>query len=125
MRLNTYLANRGVDIKQPGNSFTVFNLTSDNKFFNEKLAQLEAMDYFSEMESWLDPKVNIGANLIGQTAINIDLSNPLHSPKVQMDFSGLKVEASPLRETEEEENKNNKNTMQSGSGVSNFLHECK
>ena len=123
--LNTYMAERGIDIKEPGNSFTVFNLEGGGAFFAEKLAQLESIDYYNELDSWLDPKVKIGTNVLGQTSINIDMLNPLHSPKIQMDLSGLEVETSTLRETEEGVEKSNKNTMQSGSGVENFLHKCK
>jgi len=123
--LNTYMAERGVDIKEAGNSFTVFDLEKGDTFFNEKLAQLESIDYYSELDSWLDPKVKIATNVVGQTSINIEVSNPLHSPKIQMDFSELKVDTPPLRETEESVEENSKNTIQNGSGVENFLDKCK
>lgn len=123
--LNTYMAGRGIDIKQPGNSFSIFNLTNDNKFFEEKIAQMESMDYYRETDSWIDPKIGIASDIVGQVSIDVDITSPLHSPKIQMDFSGLDVKKSPVKETKKQETKAKKSTMESGSGVANFLHKCK
>lgn len=125
MALNTYMAQRGIDIKEPGNSFTVFNMEAGNKFFEEKYSQLESMDYYNELSSWIDPTVEIASNVVDQASVNIDLSNPVHSPKVQMDFSGMDVEAAPVTESLEETDQNDKETIQKGSGVDNFLRKCK
>lgn len=126
--LNTYMAGRGVDIKQTGNSFTIFNLEEgDSKFFNEKVAQMEGMDYYKELDSWIDPKTDIADDLVGQVSIDVDITSPLHSPKIQMDFSGLDIKTTPISQEVKstKEKKVKKDTMSTGSGVANFLHKCK
>lgn len=124
--LNTYMAEKGIDIKLPGNSFIGIHKNNINdEFFNEKLSQLEAINYFQDFESWSDPNVSVAVNLVGQAMIDIKLNNPFHSPKIQMDFTELSVEPSPVRVTEKVKTKTKKSTMNTGSGVSSFLHKCK
>lgn len=104
--LNKILAQRGIDIKTPGNAFISVgegNLNED--FLNEKIAQLEAIEYYNDPALWLDPNTNIQDVLLNQVSINIDLSNPVHSPKLQIDIDEVSVEISPEVITEENKRK--------------------
>lgn len=93
--LNEFMASRGIDIKLPGNSFvTVGKSNLNDKFFSEKLAQLNSIKYFSGIENWVDKKVAMSETLQSGVSINIALSDPLHSPKVQLDYSGLDIKVS-------------------------------
>ncbi len=97
-RLNKMLADRGIDITQPGNAFISFgnsNMTSE--FLEEKIAQVEAIDDYAPLSEWINEDDNMQDILKFQVLLNIDLSNPLHSPKLQLDYSqvfeNLKPEA--------------------------------
>lgn len=92
-RLNSILAERGIDIKGRGDAFTFQNI-ENNEFFNNKLAQLNSIDYFYRLEDWVNTKVDMAGILKEQALIDLNLSEPLHSPKIQMDFSDLKVDMS-------------------------------
>lgn len=92
-RLNSILAERGIDIKGRGDAFTFQNI-ENNEFFDNKLAQLNAIDYFYRLEDWTNSKVDMAGLLQEQALLDINLSDPLHSPKVQIDYSDLKVDMS-------------------------------
>lgn len=109
--LNRILASRGIDIKQPGNAFITFGESNLNdEFFNQKLRQLEEMQYYYDLNSWLDPQADIASILTQQASINIDLSNPLHSPKVQMDFDNIEVEITEEPQIEDKKSRAKKET---------------
>lgn len=87
VNLNKFLAERGVDIKKPGNAFTAIGNTNlTQEFLDQKLAQLDAIEYFSPLSEWVGSEVSVEDILSNQVLININLTNPLHSPKVQLDF---------------------------------------
>ncbi len=86
--LNKLLAARGVDIKQPGNAFIGYGQTNlTDEFLDEKLQQIDAIKYFDNIDNWLDSKTDMSKVVTEQMLINIDLSNPVHSPKFSMDFT--------------------------------------
>lgn len=92
--LNRFMASMGVDIKQPGNAFLAMgennNLTQE--FFNEKLAQLENIEYFYNLDAWISQDANVEKIAQDQILVDIDVINPFHSPKIQMDFSDVKID---------------------------------
>jgi len=93
--LNRYMASKGIDIKKPGDSFVIIGGSNLNtEFFNKKLAQLNSISYFYNLDSWLDGKVNIKDILKEQATIDINLSRPFHSPKIQFNLKDLEVEVS-------------------------------
>jgi hypothetical protein len=91
MLLNKKLAERGIDIKKVGDSFISFGKTSNltREFFDQKLAQLDNIEYFRPLNEWLDTKNSMQDILKNQVLINVDLSKPVHSPKVRLDFSDV------------------------------------
>lgn len=99
--LNKFMASRGVDIKQQGNAFIAIGKHNVNdEFFSKKLAQLKSIQYFRSLESWADSKSSLEGLLGTGVSIDINLSKPLHSPKMQLDFSAIEGEV-----TIEEDNK--------------------
>ena len=93
--LNTYMAKKGIDIRLPGNAFIAVGVNNVNdKFFSEKLAQLEKIEYFPNVENWADIKSDMNAILSEGVSIDINLSEPLHSPKVKLDLSDVEVDTS-------------------------------
>jgi hypothetical protein len=90
VKLNQMLAARGIDIKVPGNAFTSIGQTNLNKeFLDEKLVQLDNIDYFRPLEDWISKDDNMAEIIKEQILVNIDLSNPFHSPKVKLDFKNV------------------------------------
>lgn len=91
--LNKFMAARGLDVTKLGNTFLVAgennNLT--DKFFNEKLAQLENIEYFYSLDNWISPTANIQEIVENQVLVDIDLITPFHSPKLQMDLSAVEI----------------------------------
>jgi hypothetical protein len=90
-RLNELLAERGVDIKKPGESFyslgTKSNLTQE--FLDAKLSQIESNEYLYPMQDWMTSSKTVQEIVVEQILTNIDLSSPVHSPKVVFDFSKI------------------------------------
>lgn len=87
-KLNKLLADRGIDIKISGNAFIAFgksNLTRE--FLNEKLAQLEKIQYFRPLNEWKERSTDMKEVLRNDVMINLNLSEPLHSPKLKIDFT--------------------------------------
>jgi len=87
--LNTMIAQLGLDIKLPGNSFyvgvgEVNNLTEEN--FNNILGKLEAIEYFYPLKDWVSGSVPIKDILKNQALVNIDMNKPVHSPKLSFDL---------------------------------------
>lgn len=98
--LNRYLASRGVDIKQKGNAFIAFGDTNINDdFFNDKLAQMQGINYFYEVEDWINPDSNMRDIVKNQITVDIDVTNPFHSPKLVFDYSQLSVKGGPVVNT--------------------------
>lgn len=90
-KMNDMLAGYGIDIKQQGDYFDFQNIGNQD-FFNQKLAQIENMSYFYNLDSWITKTDSIADILIEQATIDINMSNPIHSPKLQLDYSGLEVD---------------------------------
>lgn len=125
VKLNNLLASAGVDVKQPGNFFyaqgNTDNITKD--FLDKKIAQVQAVDRFSPLDTWVKGKVDIPTILKTQALINIDLSEPLHSPKVALNFENIYPELGtelPITEEdviEQEQNAVKKSTSSSNNGT--------
>lgn len=99
VQLNKFMASRGIDIKQPGNAFMAIgtNNNVNNEFYSKKLAELESIDYFRDLESWVNPSRDLNLLLRDGVLTSIDLSNPVHSPKVSLDFEDLNVEIKDVK----------------------------
>lgn len=96
IRLNTMLAEAGIDIKQKGNAFVVIGDNTLNKdFFDNIFAQLEQKEYIRSVSSWSDSKQSIEDALLNNATININMSNPFISPKIKFDFSAIEVQEIP------------------------------
>jgi hypothetical protein len=88
--LNRMLAKNGIDIKIPGNSFVgFFNNNLNDSFFQEKLAQLKNVNYFYNVDEWLDLNIDLIDIVKTQISVDIDVLNPFHSPKLSFSYSGL------------------------------------
>ena len=88
--LNRILAKNGIDIKQPGNSFIgFFNDNLNDKFFQEKLAQLKNVNYFYNVDEWIDLNIDLNDIVKTQLSVDIDVLNPFHSPKLSFSYTGL------------------------------------
>ena len=89
VKLNQLLAAYGIDIKKPGNFFYVIGNTNNltDKFLSDKLAQVNNIDYFYSIDEWMDKKIPQEQILTQQVMVNVNLSNPLHSPKVLLDLT--------------------------------------
>jgi hypothetical protein len=94
IRLNEILAERGVDTSKPGNSFITIGDKNNlnDEFFSTKLAQLENISYFSDLDTWLDNKKPLTDIIKAGVSIDIDLNDPFHSPKLQLDYNKFDVD---------------------------------
>jgi hypothetical protein len=109
VNLNKFMAERGINVKEPGEAFFGANLTSE--FFNKKLSQLNNIDYFYSLEDWLKPDSDMTQILKQQASINIDLSNPVHSPKIQINFDNVYAGITLPEVSEEQKRKTNKSAV--------------
>jgi hypothetical protein len=108
--LNDMLASYGIDIKKKGQHFDFQNI-NDEKFLNDRLAQVENMSYFYSLDSWLAKGRPMEEILMEQATIDLNMSNPIHSPKLQIDYSPMKVDMSNyVAETDKKKVVLNKNT---------------
>lgn len=97
--LNKFMASRGVDITKPGNSFVGVgaNHNVTDEFFNIKLAELEGIEYYRDLKSWADPKKDMATLLKDGVTVDVDVHNPVHSPKVSLDFSKLNIDKTTVK----------------------------
>jgi hypothetical protein len=97
VKLNELMAKAGIDIKQPGNFFYAVgntnNLTSD--FFNQKKEQIQDIPRYASTEDWITGRTPISDIVTTQALININMSDPLHSPKLAIDFTNVYAEIAP------------------------------
>lgn len=93
IELNTLLARAGVDVNTVGNSFVVTTgMGINNEFFEDKVAQVENITYLRSVDSFLDKSIPVGDALVGSGAsTTIDMSTPFISPKMRLDFDGVRV----------------------------------
>ena len=92
IRLNTMLAQAGIDVKQKGNAFVVIGDNALNdEFFNNIFAQLTEKEYIRSVDSWTDPKTSIESSLLDNATTSIRLSDPFISPKIKFDFSAIEA----------------------------------
>lgn len=90
--LNRILAQSGIDPTLPGEGFVIAGVSNlTDEFFNNKLAQLEQISYFYNLDNWLDKSADMKSIITEQILTNIDLSNPIHSPKLKLDYSKVNV----------------------------------
>ena len=88
--LNKMIAERGLDISEAGNSFYIGiggigNLNQSN--FDNILAKMDQIEYFYPLDEWVKGTTPIEAILKNQALINIDLHNPIHSPKISFEMA--------------------------------------
>lgn len=88
IRLNKELARLGVDIKSKDNAFMALGALTNvtNKEFNKIVSQIENKSYFRKTDNWFDDAVSV-SDILGDIEVNFNLSNPMHSPKVRIDYS--------------------------------------
>jgi hypothetical protein len=93
IELNKFLAENGIDIKEKGKAFYQIgqsnNLTEE--FRDKMVKELENVSYFYPTTEWTKNNIPIEELLIQQAEINIDMSEPIHSPKLKMDLSGVSL----------------------------------
>ena len=53
---------------------------------------MERIEYYRDLKSWANPKRNKAALLKDGVTIDIDVHNPVHSPKVSLNFSKLEID---------------------------------
>ena len=88
--LNRILAKNGIDIKTPGDSFIgFFDNNINDSFFQEKLAQLKNVNYFYNVEDWLDLNIDLNDIVKSQISLDINVLNPFHSPKLRFSYDNL------------------------------------
>lgn len=87
VRLNKMLAEAGIDITVDGNAFlAVGNTNLTNDVLNNFLDKINNKSYFRSTDNWLHNGVTL-KDIVENMETSIDLTNPLHSPKVRLDFS--------------------------------------
>ena len=118
--LNRFMAGKGININEPGKAFFGFgksNMTQE--FFDARLAEMKGINYFSDMEAWVDPNSNTTEVLSSGVSIDIDVNNPFHSPKLKMDLSDTDVEIVPVTLDEQQQEDLDEETAKAG--VNSFL----
>jgi hypothetical protein len=97
--LNRWMASKGIDIKLPGNAFVAFgdSNVNDSTFFESKLAQVKAIDYFYNVGKWIDPSTSIEDVIKNQITVDINLNDPFHSPKLMLDYSKMEFQNGLLK----------------------------
>jgi hypothetical protein len=130
-KLNKFLAENGIDIKKSGEAFISFGTNNLNdEFFNKKLAELKAINYFYNVEGWLDNSNPMEEILKNQISVDIDVLNPFHSPKLGFDYSKVNLQvASPITSsnTSTKKDKSKKKTAKKvdPNGKTSVLYGCK
>jgi len=61
----------------------------NDSFFQEKLAQLKNVNYFYNVEDWLDLNIDLNDIVKSQISLDIDVLNPFHSPKLSFSYNNL------------------------------------
>jgi hypothetical protein len=92
--LNEFMASRGIDVRKAGNSFVYIgeNSNVNDEFYSEKLADLESIEYFRDLDSWIRQDRDMALLLRDGVSTSIDLANPVHSPKLGLNYDGLNIE---------------------------------
>lgn len=92
IQLNELLAKAGIDVTLYGNAFiSVDSNGISEEFFNEKVSQLENKEIYANIESFVDKSISKENAIVG-SLININLSQPFYSPKVKLNFKGIKID---------------------------------
>lgn len=120
--LNKFLAVSGIDIQKAGNSFVAIGTKNNLKdeFFEEKLAQVKSIEYFSDINTWADKNTKVNDILDAGISVNLDLSKPFHSPKMVLDYGQVSTKqskATPKKKTSK--------PKEMGSGAKAFLNNAK
>lgn len=90
VKLNKILASFGIDIQTPGNAFIAAGKTNlTREFLDAKIAQAENISYFSPIDEWTKKSTDMQSVITGQMLINLNMSDPLHSPKLQLNFDAV------------------------------------
>lgn len=87
--LNKMFMDEGYDVIKRDNAFRGYgesNLTSEK--LDEMLAELNANPKYNSIDSWRSQNVSIKDALTG-ASVNYDISNPVHSPKLRLEFEGI------------------------------------
>jgi hypothetical protein len=90
--LNRYLADKGIDIKVAGKGFSLLDKeTHSQEFFEQKLAELKNMKYFYDLDNWVKKGTDMVTTLTTEVRVNFDILNPIHSPKLILDYSKVEL----------------------------------
>lgn len=88
--LNRYLADKGINIKVAGKGFSLLDKeTHTQEFFDQKLAELKNMKYFYDLDNWVKKGTDMVETLVNEVRVNFDLANPIHSPKLVLNYSQI------------------------------------
>jgi hypothetical protein len=90
--LNRYLADKGINIKVAGKGFSLLDKeTHSQEFFEQKLAELQNMKYFYDLDNWVKKSTDMMETLTTEVRVNFDILNPIHSPKLVLDYSKVEL----------------------------------
>ncbi len=130
-KLNKFMAENGIDIKKSGEAFISFGTNNLNdEFFNKKLAELKAINYFYNVEDWVNNSNPMEEIVKNQISVDIDVLNPFHSPKLGFDYSKVDLQVvSPTSSTttSSKKSKSKKKTAKKvdPDGKTSVLYGCK
>lgn len=111
IQADAIMAELGIDPNIPGNSLEHIH-NGDNTFnednFNKLLGKAKDSSYLYTVEDWFKEDLSLETIVANQLQMNIDLSEPFHSPKVPFDF----VNFTPTVPTAPQQQKKNKQVKQ-------------
>lgn len=91
IRLNQIVADAGIDVRVPGNSFIVLGDKLNEETYNNLFARLQNISYLRSVEPLIDSTMSISdalATVGASTSLN--LSDPFSGTKFKMDLSEFK-----------------------------------
>jgi hypothetical protein len=126
-KLNKFLAENGIDIKKSGEAFISFGTNNLNdEFFNKKLAELKAINYFYNVEDWINSSNPMEEIVKNQISVDIDVLNPFHSPKLGFDYSKVDLQTVTPVNTSSKKGGSKKKTSKKAdpNGKTSALYAC-
>lgn len=126
-KLNKFLAENGIDIKKSGEAFISFGTNNLNdEFFNKKLAELKAINYFYNVEDWINSSNPMEEIVKNQISVDIDVLNPFHSPKLGFDYSKVDLQTVTPVNTSSKKGSSKKKTSKKAdpNGKTSALYAC-
>ena len=91
IRLNQIVADAGIDVRVPGNSFIVLGDKLNEETYNNLFARLQNISYLRSVEPLIDSSMSISDALttVGAST-SLNLSDPFSGTKFKMDLSEFK-----------------------------------